>query len=81
MKLIDLKKIMYMDYLIQKRRTGGPREFAQKVQLSRSALFQYITYMREELEIGILYDRFSATYYYENADLYSALRAQIGINN
>lgn len=81
MKLIDLKKIVYMDYLIQKRRTGGPREFAQKVQLSRSSLFQYITYMREELEINILYDRFSATYYYESTDLYGALKAQMGISN
>ncbi|MDO4180973.1 MAG: hypothetical protein Q4D36_06755 [Bacteroidales bacterium] len=81
MKLVDLKKVLYMDYLIQHRRTGTPNEFAEKLKLSRSTLFEYMAYMRKELEVCILYDRYSGTYYYEGNNLYAAIRMQTGIKN
>jgi len=70
-----------MDFLIQHRCTGSPCEFAKKLSLSRSTLFEYLAYMREELEVHILYDRGSGTYYYSGTTLYAAIKAQTGITN
>lgn len=49
MKRIDLKKVLHMDFLIQHRCTGNAVEFAQKLDLFRSALFNYLDYMRNDL--------------------------------
>lgn len=54
---VDLKKIFYMDYLIHIRKTGTAAEFATKVGVARSTFFEYMDYMRNELNIVILYDR------------------------
>lgn len=66
MKYVDLKKMLQMDYLIQKERTGSPERFAQRVELSRSTFFEYIAYLRHELMLNIGYDEYRETYYYED---------------
>lgn len=73
MKYVDLKKMLYMDFLIQKERTGSPERFARKVELSRSTFFEYISYLRNELMLRICYDEYRETYYYEGEDMASAL--------
>lgn len=73
MKYIDLKKIIRMDYLIRSRSTGNAERFAGKVELSRSAFFDYLSYMRHELMLDIMYSSYSETYYYEGKDLCSVL--------
>ena len=55
MKNVDLQKIIYMNTLIAHRRTGTPEVFAQKLNLSRSALFEYLTFLRKDLMLEILY--------------------------
>lgn len=65
MKYVDLKKMIYMDFLIQKERTGSPERFARKMELSRSTFFEYISYLRNELMLQINYDEYRETYYYE----------------
>ena len=65
MKRVDLKKILYMDFLIRHKCTGTSKEFAAKMDMSRSTLFEYIAYMRDELEVCILFDKFLGTYYYD----------------
>ena len=57
MKRIDLKKVLHMNFLIQHRCTGNAVEFARKLDLSRSSLFNYLGYMRNELGIDILDDK------------------------
>lgn len=42
MKRVDLKKVLRMDFMIQHRCTGSPVEFAEKLELSRSVLFEYL---------------------------------------
>ena len=54
MKNVDLQKIIYMNTLIAHRRTGTPEVFAQKLNLSRSALFEYLTFLRKDLMLEIL---------------------------
>lgn len=68
MKNVDLQKIIYMNTLIANRRTGTPEKFAEKLNLSRSALFEYLTYLREDLMLDIYYNRYSQTYYYGGKD-------------
>ena len=41
MKRVDLKKILYMDFLIRHKCTGTSKEFAAKMDMSRSTLFEY----------------------------------------
>ena len=38
MKRVDLKKILYMDFLIRHKCTGTSKEFAAKMDMSRSTL-------------------------------------------
>lgn len=73
MKRIDLKKVLRMDFMIQHRCTGTPAEFAKRLKLSRSVLFEYLAYLRYDLGIDILYDKYQGTYHYEGTDLYTAL--------
>ena len=68
MKNVDLQKIIYMNTLIAHRRTGTPEVFAQKLNLSRSALFEYLTFLRKDLMLEILYSCYSQTYYYGEKD-------------
>ena len=75
---IDLQKLINIDHLVHIRRTGTPAEFARKVGLSRSTLFEYIAYLRDELQVGIAYNRYETTYYYDGADLLSALNRMLG---
>lgn len=79
MKYIDLKKIIYMDYLIKHKSTGTPEQFAKKLNISRSTYFDYLFYMRGELTLDICYDRSNSTYYYEGDDL-SALFSKITLS-
>ena len=73
MKRVDLKKILYMEFLIRHNCTGTSKEFAAKMDMSRSTLFEYIAYMRDELEVCILFDKFLGTYYYDGKNLYTSL--------
>lgn len=77
MKRIDLKKVLHMNFLIQHRCTGNAVEFARKLDLSRSSLFNYLGYMRNDLGIDILYDKHRETYYYDGVGLYGALGFKI----
>lgn len=81
MKRIDLKKVLRMDFMIQHRCTGSPVEFAEKLELSRSVLFEYLAYMRYDLGIDILYDKYQTTYHYDGTDLYAALGFKTEKNN
>lgn len=79
MKLVNLKKILYMDFLIQHKCTGSPKEFAEKLDVSRSTLFSYIAYLRNELEVCIAYDSFLNSYYYDGNNLSAALGLESGM--
>ncbi len=60
-KIID--RIRYMDYLIAKETTGRPEEFARRIGLSRSMLYDNIDEMRT-LGAPIRYDRKRKTFFY-----------------
>lgn len=60
-KIID--RLRYMDYLIAKESTGPPQEFARRIGLSRSMLYENIDEMRT-LGAPIRYDRKRKTFFY-----------------
>mgnify|MGYP003409851270 CR=1 FL=1 len=70
MKRVDLRTIRRMDFMIQHKCTGSPNEFARRLNLSRSTFFEYLSYMRHELEAGIQYNKYTGTYYYTNNVLF-----------
>ena len=73
LKRVDLKKILRMDFMIQHRCTGNAYEFARKMELSRSTLFAYLDYMRNDLGVVILYDKYRQTYHYDGPGLFAAM--------
>lgn len=73
MKYIDLHKLLHMDSLIQRHCTGSPERFAKRIELSRSTFFEYLGYMRNELDLSIKYNEYNQTYYYDGKDLCSVL--------
>lgn len=79
MKGIDLKKIIFMDYLIKHRMTGNPKTFAKKLEISRSTFFEYLNYLRNELSLDIKYDKYQPSYYYDGNDLSSWFKTNTSI--
>lgn len=73
MKYVDLKKLLYMDSLIQRESTGTPERFARKLELSRATFFEYLAYLRNELMLDIQYNSYQETYFYEEETLCSIL--------
>lgn len=62
-----------MDFMIQHLCTGNAKEFARKLDLSRSTLFAYLDYMRNDLGVVILYDKYRQTYHYDGGGLLTAM--------
>lgn len=59
-----LHRLQRIDDLIRRKATGNPKEFANKVNLCRSALMKYIREMKE-LGAPIAYCKHRESYYYE----------------
>ncbi len=52
-----------MHSLIRRKSTGSPEEFAQKMNISRSALMRHLSEIRK-LNAPVAYDDFRQSYYY-----------------
>lgn len=65
---IDLyiKRIRFINELIQKRKTGSPDELAVKLGISARMLYSYIKIMKEDLGAPILFDESINSYVYTN---------------
>lgn len=58
-----IERIKAMDQLIQMKATGTSEEFAEKLNISRSTLMEYIDVLKQ-MEAPIAFDRFRNSYYY-----------------
>lgn len=65
LKLIDIKKILRMDTFIRRKSSGTPQEFARRLDFSRSTLFEYLAYLKEEFGAVVHYNKYSHNYEYE----------------
>lgn len=64
MASIDVKKLLHMHHLIHLQCTGCASAFALKVELSRSRLYDYLNFLRQELGVEVVYNKYRQTYEY-----------------
>ncbi|MDR2057971.1 MAG: hypothetical protein LBP83_06785 [Dysgonamonadaceae bacterium] len=63
-KLVDLVKLDRLDNLIRREATGTPDELAEKLRMSRSNLFEFISFLKYEMSAPIFYNKVKASYIY-----------------
>ena len=59
-----IERFEKIDYLIAKKSTGSPSEFAKKLDISESTLYEYLNELKVK-GAPILYNKYKATYFYE----------------
>lgn len=64
LKLLDIRKLLRIDSIIRRRSSGTPLEFAKKMDFSRSTLFEYLAYLKDEFTAVIHYNKYSHNYEY-----------------
>jgi len=64
--LKHVKRLKYIDYMIKRKTTGDLEHFAKKNGLSKRAMTDVLSEMKE-LGFPIKYDRVRHTYYYDEA--------------
>ena len=62
---MDIRKIIRLHKLIKIQRTGSPRELADKLGVSERSIYNYIGYMKMELNAPISYEEKKESYRYE----------------
>lgn len=62
---MDIRIIIRIHELITAKQTGTPKELAEKLELSERTVYNYVAYMREELNAPIIYNAALANYCYE----------------
>lgn len=63
---MNINKILRIDQLIENQSTGTPDELARKVELSERAVYNYLKFMKEELNAPIVYSKAGGTYKYNS---------------
>lgn len=63
--LVDLAIVYSLDNLIRMKTTGDSEKLAKKLGISRSNLFETISYLRDEMCAPIIYNVYKKTYEYE----------------
>jgi len=62
---VNLMLIQRLDNLIYRKATGCPEKLAQLLKVSERTLFNYLQYMKEDLNLPIQYNAWRQTYFYE----------------
>ena len=63
---LDIRIIIRLDNLITMEMTGSPKELASKFSISERSIYNYISFMRRELNAPIKYDNQRISYIYTN---------------
>jgi hypothetical protein len=64
-RLIDLVKLERLDGLIRRHATGSPALLAERLGMSRSSLFEFIAFLRDDMRAPVRYSQSSNSYIYE----------------
>jgi hypothetical protein len=59
-------KVHRMNNLISRGATGTPREFASRLNVAESTLYNYINCLKYDFNAPVAYCRYRRTYYYKN---------------
>lgn len=57
-------RLQHIDRLIRLKGTGTPKQLAQKLHISESLLYEYLSFMKEQ-GAPIVYSKMRQSYYYE----------------
>ncbi len=69
-KLLDIRIIIKIHELIEVERTGSPKNFAGKISVSERTIYNYLEFMKTELQAPIIYNSFKQSYcYYRECEL------------
>jgi len=61
----DIPKLKQIDRLLRHAATGSPKEFAEKMNVSRATIFRIIALLKEEFNAPIHFDRGLNSYCYK----------------
>jgi transcriptional antiterminator len=61
---MNISKIKNLIHLIEKERTGTPKELAKRLELSERMVYNYVDVLRKDLKAPIVYNRIKQTYQY-----------------
>lgn len=62
---MDIRIIKKIHEFILTERTGSPKELARKLGVSERTIYNYISYMKIEMNAPILFDNQKGNYLYE----------------
>lgn len=62
---MNIRIIIRIHDRIRRKGTGQPIDFAKELGISERTLYNYIQFMRQDLNAPIVYDKFGVTYHYE----------------
>ena len=62
---MDIRLIIRLHKLLLIEQTGNPKELAFKLGISERSVYNYIGFMKTELNAPIAYEAQKASYYYE----------------
>lgn len=51
--------------MIEKERTGTPKELAKRLELSERMVYNYVGILRKDLNAPVVYNRFRQTYQFQ----------------
>jgi transcriptional antiterminator len=61
---MNIAKIKNLIHLIEKERTGTPKELARRLELSERMVYNYVGVLRKDLNAPVVYNRTKQTYQY-----------------
>ena len=61
---MDIRIIIRIDSLISREMTGSPKSLASKLAISERSVYNYIAFMKKELQAPIVYSYENQTYVY-----------------
>lgn len=64
------QRIRTLDRLIQRKATGTPAQLARRLNISRSRLYDYLLFLKDE-GAPVRYSRERQTYYYETSGTFT----------
>jgi hypothetical protein len=63
---LDIRIIIQLDNLIGKEMTGSPKQLASKLSMTERSVYNYIAFMKQEMNAPIFYDYQRISYIYNN---------------
>lgn len=61
---MDIRKIIRIHKLVLTETTGNPRELAERLGVSERSIYNYMSFIKTELNAPLEYDTLKKTYYY-----------------